>query len=188
MAQNSVEAEGEEMNTLLSEYLNIMSGEENGEENPDEPEEPDTTPPSISLQTSSTENTITVTVIATDESGLAKEETYTYYIDNVQQGVATTENVKEFTGLQPSTEYTIKVIVKDALGNVGTEEVKVITQEPSVPGTTEEAKPNPDQDGPEFTDTTLIKDDEGNTVVIPRGISFRCRQWNSSRRWNSNRR
>ena len=58
MAQNSVVAEGEEMNTLLSEYLNIMSGDGNGEENPDEPDEPDTTPPSISLQTSSTENTI----------------------------------------------------------------------------------------------------------------------------------
>ena len=90
------------MNTLLSEYLNIMSGDGSGEENPDKPDEPDTTPPSISLQTSSTENTITVTVTATDESGLAEEETYTYYLDNVQQGVATTENTKTYTGLQSS--------------------------------------------------------------------------------------
>ena len=118
MAQNSVVAEGEEMNTLLSEYLNIMSGDGNGGENPGEP---DTTPPSISLQTSSTENTITVTVTATDESGLAEEETYTYYIDDLQQGVATTENTKEYTGLQPSTDYTIKVVVKDKFGNTAEE-------------------------------------------------------------------
>ena len=121
MAQNSVVAEGEEMNTLLSEYLNIISGDGNGEENPGEPDEPDTTPPSISLQTSSTENTITVTVTATDESGLAEEETYTYYIDDLQQGVATTENTKEYTGLQPSTDYTIKVVVKDKFGNTAEE-------------------------------------------------------------------
>ena len=121
MAQNSVVAEGEEMNTLLSEYLNIMSGDGNGEENPGEPDEPDTTPPSISLQTSSTENTITVTVTATDESGLAEEETYTYYIDDLQQGVATTENTKEYTGLQPSTDYTIIVVVKDKFGNTAEE-------------------------------------------------------------------
>ena len=73
MAQNSVVAEGEEMNTLLSEYLNIMSG---------------------------------------DGSGLAEEETYTYYIDDLQQGVATTEKTKTYTGLQPSTDYIIKVVVK----------------------------------------------------------------------------
>ncbi len=95
------------------------------DENPGEPDEPDTTPPSISLQTSSTENTITVIVTATDESGLAESETYTYYLDNVQQGVATTENTKTYTGLQSSTEYTIKVVVKDKFGNPAEEERKV---------------------------------------------------------------
>ena len=168
MAQNSVVAEGEEMNTLLSEYLNIMSGD-GGEENPDEPDEPDTTPPSINLQTSSTENTITVVVTATDESGLAEEETYTYYIDDLQQGVATTENTKEYTGLQPSTEYTIKVVVKDKFGNAAEETAQVRTANPAVPDMGD-AKPNPDQDGPEYGTTTEIKDDEGNTVVIPGGF------------------
>ena len=72
MAQNSVVAEGEEMNTLLSEYLNIMSGD-GGEENP-------------------------------------------------------------------------------AVPDMG------------------DAKPNPDQDGPEYGTTTEIQDDEGNTVVIPGGF------------------
>ena len=169
MAQNSVVAEGEEMNTLLSEYLNIMSGDGSGEENPGEPDEPDTTPPSISLQTSSTENTITVTVTATDESGLAEEETYTYYLDNVQQGVATTENTKTYTDLEASTEYTIKVEVKDKFGNIGQEEKKVSTTEPEVPDMGD-AKPNPDQDGPEYGTNTPIQDDQGNTVVIPGGF------------------
>ena len=157
------------MNTLLSEYLNIMSGDGSGEENPGEPDEPDTTPPSISLQTSSTENTITVTVTATDESGLAEEETYTYYIDDLQQGVATTENTKTYTGLQASTEYTIKVVVKDKFGNSAEETAQVRTADPVVPDMGD-AKPNPDQDGPEYGTTTEIQDDEGNTVVIPGGF------------------
>ena len=169
MAQNSVVAEGEKMNTLLSEYLNIMSGNGSGEENPDEPDEPDTTPPSISLQTSSTENTITVVVTATDESGLAEEETYTYYLDNVQQGVATTESTKTYTGLQPSTEYTIKVVVKDKFGNTAEETAQVRTADPAVPDMGD-AKPSPDQDGPEYGTTTPIKDDQGNIVVIPGGF------------------
>ena len=157
------------MNTLLSEYLNIMSGDGNGGENPGEPDEPDTTPPNISLQTSSTENTITVTVTATDESGLAEEETYTYYIDDLQQGVATTENTKTYTGLQASTEYTIKVVVKDKFGNSAEETAQVRTADPVVPDMGD-AKPNPDQDGPEYGTTTEIQDDEGNTVVIPGGF------------------
>ena len=166
MAQNSVVAEGEEMNTLLSEYLNIMSGNGSEDENPDKP---DTTGPSISLQTSSTENTITVIVTATDESGLADSETYTYFIDNVQQGVSTTENTKEYTGLQPSTEYTIKVMVKDKLGNAAEKEEKVSTTEPEIPDMGD-AKPTEGQDGPKFENTTTIQDDSGNSVVIPGGF------------------
>ena len=166
MAQNSVVAEGEEMNKLLDEYLNIISGDGSGGESP---YEPDTTPPSISLQTSSTEDTITVIVTATDESGLAESETYTYYLDNLQQGVATTENTKTYTGLQSSTEYTIKVVVKDKFDNPAEEEIKVSTTEPEVPDMGD-AKPNPDQDGPEYGTNTPIQDDQGNTVIIPGGF------------------
>ena len=132
-------------------------------------EETDKTGPTISLQTNSTENTVVVTVSATDESGLAESETYTYFLDNVQQGEATTENMKEFTGLQPSTEYTIKVIVKDALGNVAEKEEKVSTTEPEIPDM-EDAKPTEGQDGPKFANTTTIQDDLGNSVVIPGGF------------------
>ena len=171
MAENSVSSSEEDMNRLLSEYMNIMAedGSGGGSEDPGGGDEPDTTPPSISLQTSSTENTITVTVIATDESGLAESETYTYYIDDLQQGVATTENTKTYTGLQPTTEYTIKVVVKDKFGNPAEEVVKVSTTEPEVPDMGD-AKPNPDQDGPVYGTTTPIQDDQGNTVVIPGGF------------------
>ena len=33
-----------------------------------------------------------------------------------------------------------------------------------------DAKPNPDQDGPEYQTTTTIQDDQGNSVVIPGGF------------------
>lgn len=166
--QNSIAEDEGELNTLLAEYANLMGGEnETGGGNPDEP---DTTPPSISLSTSATEDSITVIVTASDESGLLESGAYEYYLDNVQQGMATTESTKTFTGLKASTEYTIKVIVKDIYGNPATEEVKVSTSAPEVPGTVDEAKPNPDEDGPVFTDTTPITDDEGNTIVIPEGF------------------
>ena len=148
-------------------YLDgMLNGVTGGSGNPDEP---DTTPPSISLQTSSTENTITVTVTAIDESGLAESETYEYYLNNVQQGEAITENTKTYTGLQASTEYTIKVVVKDKFGNAAEETAQVRTTDPAVPDMGD-AKPNPDQDGPEYSTTTTIQDDLGNSVVIPGGF------------------
>ena len=170
MYANDTAYTDESMANLTMYFDDMMNGTTGGSETPGgEEEEPDTTPPSISLQTSSTENTITVTVTATDESGLAEEETYTYYLNNLQQGVATTENTKTYTDLEASTEYTIKVEVKDKFGNIGQEEKKVSTTEPEVPDMGD-AKPNPDQDGPEYGTTTEIQDDEGNTVVIPGGF------------------
>ena len=41
---------------------------------------------------------------------------------------------------------------------------------PKVPETTQEAKPNPNEDGPKFEDTTTITDDLDNEVTIPGGF------------------
>ena len=41
---------------------------------------------------------------------------------------------------------------------------------PKIPETTQEAKPNPDEDGPEFENTTTITDDLDNPVTIPGGF------------------
>ena len=43
-------------------------------------------------------------------------------------------------------------------------------QEPEIPETTQEAKPNPNEDGPKFENTTTIKDDLDNPVTIPGGF------------------
>ena len=170
MADDSIASEDENMNRLLDEYMNIMSedgsGTGGGSETPGGGDE-DTKPPTITnIETSSTENSITVTVTATDESGLADSETYTYFLDNLQQGVATTENTKTYTGLQASKEYTIKVVVKDKYGNEATEERKVSTTDPAIPDIGD-AKPNPEEDGPVYDKTTTIVDDLNNQVVIP---------------------
>ena len=65
------------MNTLLSEYLNIMTEDGSGSDT----EEPDTAGPIINLQTSSTENTITVIVTASKET---KKENLRRAITNIQ--------------------------------------------------------------------------------------------------------
>ena len=71
--------------------------------------------------------------------------------------------------MQPSTDYTIKVVVKDKFGNTAEETAQVRTADPAVPDMGD-AKPNPGEDGPEFGDTTTIQDDLGNSVVIPGGF------------------
>ena len=148
-------------------YLDgILNKVEEGEGEP----EKDTTGPTITnIETIATENTITVVITAEDESGLAEIETYTYYLNEKQQGKATVENTKIYTGLQPSTEYTIKVVVKDRHGNASEKTIQVSTTEPEVPDIGD-AKPNPGEDGPVYKDTTTILDDLDNEVVIPGGF------------------
>ena len=148
-------------------YLDgILNKVEEGEGEP----EKDTTGPTITnIETIATENTITVVITAEDESGLAEIETYTYYLNEKQQGEATVENTKIYTGLQPSTEYTIKVVVKDRHGNASEKTIQVSTTEPEVPDIGD-AKPNPGEDGPVYKDTTTILDDLDNEVVIPGGF------------------
>ena len=60
-------------------------------------------------------------------------------------------------------------MVKDKFGNAAEETAQVRTADPAVPDMGD-AKPNPDQDGPEYSTTTTIQDDQGNSVVIPGGF------------------
>ncbi len=119
-----------------------------------------------------TSDSIKVTVTASDnESGLADTGTYKYYINNEESPRATSEsNAYTFTGLTASTDYTIKVEAVDKAGLVGENTTSARTNEPPPPENMDEAKPNPDQDGPEFAKTAEIQDDLGNTVVIPGGF------------------
>ena len=70
-------------------------------------------------------DSITIEVLATDEeSGLAEEETYEYYLGEEKQETSE-ENSYTYTGLESNTEYEITVKVRDKLGNVG-EQTKTI--------------------------------------------------------------
>ena len=89
----------------------------------------DNTPPTVSLSTSATYNSITVTVNASDaESGLATSDTYKYYINNESTPRNTsTSNSYTFTGLSAQTSYTIKVEVTNGAGKVGQSDTNVTT-------------------------------------------------------------
>ena len=119
-----------------------------------------------------TSDSIKVTVTAEDnESGLEDTGTYRYYLNNEESPRETSEsNTYTFTGLTASTAYTIKVEAVDRAGLVGENTTSARTNEPPPPENMDEAKPNPDQDGPEFAKTAEIQDDLGNTVVIPGGF------------------
>ena len=89
----------------------------------------DTTNPIISkVETSNvTSDSITVTVTAEDnESGLATNGTYKYYLNN-GSAITSTENSYTFEGLEAETMYTIKVEVFDKAGNKGEDSVTVTT-------------------------------------------------------------
>ena len=109
-----------------------------------------------------TENSITVSVNAEDnQSGLAESGTYAYYKNGGL--VETSEsNTCTYTGLEDGTEYELKVIVKDQGGK---------TAERIVKGTTSKKKSEIEQardDGTIFDETTDLKDDEDNTIWIPK--------------------
>ena len=80
----------------------------------------DNTPPSASMSTEPTHNTIEVTVSASDSgSGLATSGTYKYYLNGSLK--ATSENRSyTFTGLSPETTYEVKVEVADKLNQITT--------------------------------------------------------------------
>ena len=81
----------------------------------------DTVNPTINnfIVTDTTWNSIKVIVNASDEqSGLAKAETYKYYLNSEESPRETsTSNIYSFMGLTAETSYTLKVLVMDQAGN-----------------------------------------------------------------------
>ena len=112
MTLNSVTAEQEGMNSVMSEYLNVMAEDSEIPLPPD-----DTTPPTVEITVGErTENSIAITVNATDNSG--EIASYKYYLNGTLKDTLTS-NSYTFTGLTAGTEYTIKVEAYDKAGNKG---------------------------------------------------------------------
>ena len=155
LATNSTIKENEDMNSLMDEYTNIMSG---GGEVPEPPK--DETPPTVSIQVGEvTETSIAITVNATDDSG--EIASYKYYLNGEEQKTDTA-NTYTFTGLTAGTEYEIKVEAFDKVGNKGEGSTKTSTK-----------KKDSISDiigGDKVKDNTEIEDDLGNKVWIPGGF------------------
>lgn len=74
-------------------------------------------------------NSITVQVDAVDnESGLAINETYKYYINNELKETSTSPSYK-FTKLRELTQYTVKIEVTDNAGNKKESTIKIATEQ-----------------------------------------------------------
>ena len=145
----------------------------------------DTTPPTISNITTSniTENSITVTVTATDnESGIAS---YTYKIEGVREETNSTGSY-QFTGLNAGTEYTIQVIVTDRAGQTASDSTQTTTElgvGSIVPESTSYVGYYADVDGNGSVDGIIYADlaiggsgqwDNSNgTYTIPKGSNFK---------------
>ena len=114
MTLNSVTAEQEGMNSVMSEYLNVMAEDS---ELPEPNPPADTTPPTVEIIVGErTENSIAITVNATDDSG--EIASYKYYLNGTLKDTLTS-NSYTFTGLTAGTDYTIKVEAYDKAGNKG---------------------------------------------------------------------
>lgn len=64
-------------------------------------------------------------------SGLPTSGAYQYYLNGVHKPEAT-GNSYTFTNLNPGTQYTIKVVVKDKLGNSAEQTITPTTATPTV--------------------------------------------------------
>ncbi len=96
----------------------------------------DTTPPNIVVTKGSvTENSIAVSVTATDtQSGMPTSPTYQYYIKKTAEAAYSeskkytgTQNSHIFSNLEPNTSYDIKVTTKDIANNEGAGYLKNVT-------------------------------------------------------------
>ena len=130
MTLNSVTAEQEGMNSVMSEYLNVMAEDS---ELPEPNPPADTTPPTVEIIVGErTENSIAITVNATDDSG--EIASYKYYLNGTLKDTLTS-NSYTFTGLTAGTEYTIKVEAYDKAGNKGEKSTTASTTAKTVANT-----------------------------------------------------
>ena len=105
----------------------------------------DDIPPEVSIQAGTpTSNSVQITVTATDEqSGLAEEGTYQYYLNNDLKQTTET-NTYTYTGLTQGTQYTLKVVVTDKAGKTTEKSTEITTA--SIPGG-DEGEGEPGQEG-----------------------------------------
>ena len=93
----------------------------------------DDIPPEVSIQAGTpTSNSVQITVTATDnQSGLAEEGTYKYYL-GTELKQTTETNTYKYTGLTQGTRYTLKVVVTDKAGKTTEKSTEITTA--SIPG------------------------------------------------------
>ena len=121
---NAIAMEEGEMDKLAGEYANIMEG---GPATPT-----DTTGPTINIEVVTiTDTSIQIKATATDESGLSESDTYKFYINEEEKETNTTGECT-FSGLTAATKYTIKVEVKDKVGNLGSATKEITTSAPTI--------------------------------------------------------
>ena len=134
LASNSTLKEAEDMNILMDEYANIMSGGENPVPGPEE----DKTPPTVEIVVGEvTETSIAITANAIDDSGeIAK---YVYHINGKEPQESTT-NTYKYDGLTAGTQYSIKVEAFDKANNKGENSTKASTTKPNYPTIEEKLK------------------------------------------------
>ena len=116
----------EEAVTNVESYLDdIIAGVSGGDE--------EDTPPKVEIIVGErTENSIAITVNATDDSG--EIASYKYYLNETLKDTLTS-NSYTFTGLTAGTEYTIKVEAYDKAGNMGEKSTTASTTAKTVANT-----------------------------------------------------
>ena len=88
----------------------------------------DVTPPVVTISTSGlTHNSVTLNVNASDgQSGLATANRYEYYLGSTRKSLSNTSSYT-YTGLSPSTKYSLRVVVMDNAGLTTEKEISIST-------------------------------------------------------------
>ena len=121
---NAIAMEAGQMQTLTDKYTNIITWD------PTAPA--DTTAPTVNIEIKEVIDTrIQIQATAIDETGLAENETYKFYINGEEKEKNTTGECK-FEGLTAETKYVIKVEAKDKAGNIGNAIKEVTTTKPTI--------------------------------------------------------